>query len=143
MTDEFKLRKVDDFENWDVLEVGTAIGSLMRDLRGSWAMGYEYRMKETFRLLHVLKTAHESQTPKEKFVGAISGEFAELRDKVDEDIAVTENELCETNRNGRVFRSCNLYDFIHKEGQTDRVKQYLYTVMSYPEHSWLEVDEDE
>lgn len=134
-------KKVDDFENWDVPELATAIGTLMLDLRGSWNDGYTYRMRETIRMLEALRSQYESMSEKDKFVSALHGD-QEILSKITSDIVVTESELHEP-YDGRIFRGCNFYGHATEDGKTDRIKMYLYTVMTYPEYSWMEVDEDD
>lgn len=136
-------KAVDDFENWHMPELMAAIGTTMRDLRGSWGDGsYDYRMRETLRMLNALKDHYEDLDAKDKFVMALDGSGVEFLAQINADIALTDAELMDP-YDGRVFRGAYFYESNAKEGQTDRVRMYLYTTLSYPEYTWMEIDEDE
>ena len=126
-----------DFSNWGIEELVTAIGTLMRDMRGSWGEGtsYGYRMRETIAMLTAVKVLHESQDPKEKFLQILDGKQAALFAAIDNDILITKNELDEP-FDGRAFRGCVFYEQYMDGGKTERVRQFLCATMVYPEYSW-------
>ena len=88
----------------------------MYDLRGNWGFDYPERMREVRSLLETLIEKD-----------------SENKEKYQEDLEVTNQEL-EDRCDGRIFRDfCKLYNYISKEGSTQQVKYYLDGVLSYPE----------
>ena len=101
-------------------ELKTAIGAIMRDLRGNWGWDYEDRLEEVILLLKQLK----NYLPDEP--------------RIDNVIRTAESELEEAT-DGRIFRGDYLYSYESEEGRTQEVYDYLQNVLTYPEDHNIEV----
>ena len=102
-------------QEFTIEELKTAIGLLMLDLRGNWGDLYIERMDEVMNMLILL---------------------IEKEDNIDykKDLRITLNEIAEP-EDGRIFRDmCSLYGYSSEEGKTQRVKEYLNEIMTYPEY---------
>lgn len=101
-------------KEFTIEELKTAIGLLMLDLRGNWADLYAERMDELMNML-IFLIEKEDNTDYKK------------------DLKITLNERIEP-EDGRIFRDmCSLYGYSSEEGKTQRVKEYLDEVMTYPD----------
>lgn len=110
-------------DDWTLPEMICAVGTLMGDLRGNWGYEYSSRMEEVETLLHKM------------------GERDDLTEKqimdVANDLRVTKEEMADP-YDGRIFRDdCNFYEMEPEDGKTDRVKEYLLTVLTHPEYRWV------
>jgi len=109
-------------ENFTVEELKTAVGGLMLDLRCNWGFDYVERMEEVELLLEYLIDADKENMKDYK-----------------SDLSTTRCEILEP-EDGRVFRdSCFLYGYSSDEGKTQRVRDYLLEIMTYPEYSLFDL----
>jgi hypothetical protein len=106
--------------NFNEEELKTAIGSILRDIRGNWGWNYEERLEEVIELLKDLK----NYLPDEP--------------RIDSIIRIAEEEL-EQPTDGRIFRGGYLYGYASEEGRSQEVYDYLLNVLTYPEDNNIEV----
>ena len=114
---------IETFENWTFSELGAAAHTLMHDLRGSWAMNYDSRMRQLEMILIIMESYRTEG--KLGFKEELQGNVQEFRELAREDLEVTQDELSDS-YDGRVFRDqCHFYEIAFYNGRTDRVADYL------------------
>lgn len=107
----------------NIEETKTAIGSLMKDLRGNWAYDYTSRIVEVKELAEsLLKTEPEKKELTESLILICDKELEYLQD-------------------GRHFRGEYLYCYSSDEGRTKKVFDYLENHLTQPEYNQIEIYE--
>lgn len=103
--------------NFTQEELKTVIGCLQLDLRGNWAYSYSDRLIELISLV-------EQLPPDDEDAALIT--------------SIAQRELDEP-FDGRAFRGGYLYGYQSEEGKTQRVKDYLDSILTQPEYNNIEV----
>ncbi len=111
-------------------ELVCIIGTLMRDLRGNWGYDYESRIKALKLYLNELS----------KINPTLSSDVNTVLDVCNHQLNADGYDYIV---DGRFFRDEPFYNKSPVEGRTERVKAVLYSLLTHPEYSWLEEDEND
>lgn len=103
----------------NIEELKTFCGTLMLDLRGSWASNYVSRMEELIEKLELIRDHPDASS--------------EDINMAECDIKLTEGEI-NSMYDGRIFRDCgHFYGYQSEDGLTKNVKETLEMILEYPE----------
>lgn len=113
-------------KDFNVEELKVAVSAIMQDMRGNWGYDYYDRLISTQELLEeLLEKDTENVDIYQQDIDVVTSELA---------------SLTEHDHDGRAFRDmANLYSYRTEEGSTQRVYDYLETILTYPEYNQIDV----
>lgn len=130
-----------EFKGWTLDELQVAITTLEHDLRGSWADGYEDRIRSLDDLCEAMVIAFE-RADEQTFIKRLQSGY-DYADMANFDMIVAAQELSDGEYDGRVFRDCATFYNVElsEKGKTQRVKDWLELNVDCDDFLWFQQED--